>query len=62
MRFSSFFQMPLTPRAAAVQPATVRLEQPLVAGAAAAALPDGDLPDALDERVRLVGEWQLGDA
>lgn len=61
MRFSSLFQMPLTPRAAAVPPAAARVEEPLVPIAVAAAA-DSELPEALDERVRLVGEWQLGDA
>ncbi|MGV3569215.1 MAG: hypothetical protein ACO1PB_01355 [Ramlibacter sp.] len=61
VRFSSIFQMPLTPRAAAVPQAPARVEEPLVPIAVAAAPPDSELPEALDERVRLVGEWQLGD-
>ena len=62
MRFSSLFHKPLTPRAAAVALQPARVEQPLVPIAVAAASPDSELPEALDERVRLVGEWQLGDA
>ena len=58
MRFSSIFQFPLTPLAA--QPvAPARVEEP---PAPAATQPDpAELPDDLDQRVRLVGEWQLGE-
>ena len=61
MRFSSIFQFPAVP----VQPAL-----PVAAGAAPALevdpapvppLPAPELPDDLDARVRLVGEWQLGE-
>lgn len=59
MRFSSIFQLPSNQRA--VEPAAqARVDD---AGAVAVpAPPVRDLPEALDERVRLVGEWQLGDA
>jgi hypothetical protein len=52
MRFSSLFQTPLSqPTAAQVEPAPEKPEP--------AALPLQDLPDDLDARVRMVGEWQL---
>jgi hypothetical protein len=61
MRFSAAFQLPLSlPRAA--QPA-----EPAPQPAAAAPTPEArtpltpDLPDDLDARVRLIGEWQLGE-
>jgi len=62
MRFSAVFQLPLSPRLAAEQPAAVRVEE-----SAAPALPVtqaphfADLPEDLDQRVRMVGEWQLGE-
>lgn len=55
MRFSSIFQSPS-------QPQDVRREEPARQEAdlqAVQALPGQDLPDDLDARVRLVGEWQL---
>lgn len=56
MRFSSVFQQtPPGPQARREEAA--REEAP-----AAAAPPGQDLPDDLDARVRLVGEWQLGEA
>ncbi|HEX2547295.1 MAG TPA: hypothetical protein VHL79_20600 [Ramlibacter sp.] len=57
MRFSSIFQLPITPREAAGE-AAPRRDAP--AEAAPAPL-EQDLPDDLDARVRLVGEWQLGE-
>ena len=64
MRFSAVFQFPLPlPRAAQVDP--VRAEAaPLIPVGTAVAEPSRwplDLPDDLDARVRLVGEWQLGE-
>lgn len=58
MRFSSIFQLPLSlPRAAKVaQPA--RDIAPLVE--TRIPLPQ-DLPDELDARVRMLGEWQMGE-
>ena len=54
MRFSSLFQHTL-PQADAGREEPVReTPQPLAA-------PGQDLPDDLDARVRLVGEWQLGE-
>lgn len=60
MRFSSIFQLPL-PRPRAVQASPPVIEEapaPLLSGAAPRT---ASLPEALDERVRLVGEWQLGE-
>lgn len=61
MRFSAVFQLPVVPQ----QPAAPAREP--VARAEAVAEPGlppapAELPDDLDARVRLVGEWQLGDA
>jgi hypothetical protein len=65
MRFSAAFTLPLP------LPATAQAEagraQPRPAAAQAAGAPErefapGDLPDDLDARVRLVGEWQLGES
>ncbi|HVE52845.1 MAG TPA: hypothetical protein VNB23_05635 [Ramlibacter sp.] len=59
MRFSSIFQLPAVPAQPAQVDAGSRAplapEQPLAAG------PGVDLPDDLDARVRLIGEWQLGE-
>lgn len=52
MRFSSIFQP-------ASQPQEVRREEPLPDVPQPQAAPAQDLPDDLDARVRLVGEWQL---
>jgi hypothetical protein len=52
MRFSALFQNPRPqPHAAQAEPAG---ETP-----PPATLPAPDLPDDLDARVRMVGEWQL---
>jgi hypothetical protein len=61
MRFSSAFQpRPQTQREAREGPAREGPKpQAAAAGEAAAAR---ELPDDLDARVRLVGEWQLGEA
>jgi hypothetical protein len=60
MRFSSAFQ----PRAVRPQPAPER--QPVQAEQTpprtAAPAPGEELPEDLDARVRLIGEWQLGEA
>ena len=60
MRFSSLFQLPAVPQQSAAPvrqaaPAEQSNEQP------AAPAPAQELPDDLDERVRLIGEWQLGE-
>ena len=62
MRFSTVFQLPLASRLAAEGPAPVRAEEPaapVVPVAPAAAFTQ--LPEDLDQRVRMVGEWQLGE-
>jgi hypothetical protein len=55
MRFSSVFQ-PASPRSES------RAEEMPREQAEPAAIPVQDLPEDLDARVRLVGEWQLGEA
>jgi hypothetical protein len=55
MRFSSLLQP--TPPASEQR----QQQQPREAAQPAAVLPQ-ELPDELDARVRLVGEWQLGEA
>ena len=55
MRFSAFFQSPLS------QPTAAQAE-PMPETPPPAVLPEQDLPDDLDARVRLVGEWQLFDS
>ena len=57
MRFSSIFQLPLTPPTATQPSVAVRAEEALPPAAPLGA----DLPDDLDQRVRLIGEWQLGE-
>ena len=62
MRFSTVFQLPLVPRLTAEGPAPVRVEEPAAPKSpppAAAAL--AALPEDLDQRVRMIGEWQLGE-
>ena len=55
MRFSSiFFQQ-------ASQPREARREEPARENPGQLTTPAPDLPDDLDARVRLVGEWQLGE-
>lgn len=60
MRFSSIFQLPLPQRHAAVEPAPAPAEDASAAAIAPKAL-EPALPDALDERVRMLGEWQIGE-
>ena len=57
MRFSSIFQIPLAQRDPA-PPLPFDAPQPVPAAKPAPV----DLPDDLDQRVRMVGEWQLGEA
>jgi hypothetical protein len=54
MRFSSIFQQ-------ASQPREARSEEPLRETPRPLTTPAPDLPDDLDARVRMVGEWQLGE-
>ena len=55
MRFSSLFQ-PTPPVSEQAQQEPPREPSP------AGVVPMHELPDELDARVRLVGEWQLGEA
>jgi hypothetical protein len=63
MRFSSVFHLPAVPQhpAAPVRKAAstdqADRQQPPAQGAPAA--PGQDLPEDLDARVRLIGEWQF---
>ena len=67
MRFSAVFQLPLSLPRAAQEGESARIEAPAivpVSPAVAAAEPRRwplDLPEDLDARVRLVGEWQFGE-
>jgi hypothetical protein len=70
MRFSSVFQLPTVQRPAApareAAPmeeaiAAQRLPVPQAVQQATQPAPSQELPDDLDARVRLVGEWQLGE-
>lgn len=54
MRFSSLFQKPVPPREPRAEDAAS--EQAMPAGQPAA-----ELPEDLDARVRLVGEWQVSE-
>ena len=56
MRFSSIFQRPPPPLEGRPEEAVREIHSP------PPALPCEDLPEDLDARVRLVGEWQLGEA
>jgi hypothetical protein len=62
MRFSAVFQLPLVPRLAVERPAPVRVEEPAAPVLPVPpAPPFAELPEDLDQRVRMVGEWQLGE-
>jgi hypothetical protein len=67
MRFSAVFQLPLSPPRAAQEGEPLGVETAAivpVAPAPAASEPSrwpADLPEDLDARVRLVGEWQFGE-
>lgn len=62
MRFSAAFTLPLPPVRTAPPVEVVR---PAETSLSRTAAPEPgwprDLPDELDARVRLVGEWQLGE-
>jgi hypothetical protein len=60
MRFSSVFQLPVVPRdsAAAAEPARAETAAP---EQSPPVLTPSELPEDLDARVRLIGEWQLGE-
>ncbi|MDB5953965.1 hypothetical protein [Ramlibacter sp.] len=57
MRFSSIFQAPSTPRPEAAR----ERPRPETEPAPGPSLPPQELPEDLDARVRLIGEWQLGE-
>ncbi|MDB5860287.1 MAG: hypothetical protein JWQ76_3976 [Ramlibacter sp.] len=62
MRFSAVFQLPLAPRLAVERAAPVRVEEPAAPVTPGPRAPQfADLPEDLDQRVRMVGEWQLGE-
>lgn len=61
MRFSSIFQSPLTQPLAAQPPAPARVEEPVPSMPQPLAAAAPEVPDDLDQRVRMVGEWQLGE-
>lgn len=64
MRFSSIFSLPLAPppaRSPQPQPQPEAAPEPAWR-AAVPLLAEPQQPDDLDQRVRLVGEWQLGEA
>jgi len=66
MRFSSVFQLPAVPQTPAAPvreaaPAENTPETPAQPAAPLLAAPGPDLPEDLDARVRLIGEWQLGE-
>ncbi len=67
MRFSAVFQLPLPLHRAAQQGEPVRAETQAIVpalptpGAAEPSRWPQDLPEDLDARVRLVGEWQFGE-
>jgi hypothetical protein len=65
MRFSAIFQLPLPLPRAAQEGGTAGVEATaIVPVSPAAAEPSRwplDLPEDLDARVRLLGEWQLGE-
>jgi len=57
MRFSSIFQSSSPPRPEAAR----EKPRPEAEVAPGTSEPPQDLPEDLDARVRLIGEWQLGD-
>jgi hypothetical protein len=61
MRFSAIFQLPAVPQQPAAGTREAAPVERTAPEATAQAVPP-ELPDDLDARVRLVGEWQLGEA
>lgn len=61
MRFSSIFQLPLASRSPAQVQLAVTEPAPASFVASEPAPLTAEPPDDLDQRVRLVGEWQLGE-
>ena len=60
MRFSSLFQLPAVPPHPAAPAGEVAPVEKAIEPAPPSA-PAQELPEDLDERVRLIGEWQLGE-
>ena len=58
MRFSSIFHLPLAQPLAAQPAVPARVEAPENPATQPAPI---ELPEDLDQRVRLIGEWQLGE-
>ena len=61
MRFSSVFHLPGFQRSAASSEARVEVKPVPDSSPAPLSVSTCDLPDDLDQRVRLIGEWQLGE-
>ena len=60
MRFSSVFHLPAVPQQLAAPVREVATAEK-IGEPPAHSLPAQELPDDLDARVRLIGEWQLGE-
>jgi hypothetical protein len=61
MRFSNIFQLPLASRSPAQVQLAVTEPAPASFVTSEPAALAAEPPDDLDQRVRLVGEWQLGE-
>jgi hypothetical protein len=61
MRFSSVFQLPAVPQHPAAAPVRELAPVEKITDPAVQSTPGEGLPDDLDARVRLIGEWQLGE-
>jgi hypothetical protein len=60
MRFSAVFQLPL-PLPSAAQRPELAAGKPVPAAPEPPSTLPPDLPEELDARVRMIGEWQLGE-
>ena len=61
MRFSSLFPSAPKPRPDPRRDLPRAEAEPAPASPAAVATPPPELPEDLDARVRMIGEWQLGE-
>lgn len=61
MRFSAIFQLPAVPAAAAPVRDAAPKDRVIVEPVPAPQAAEPEVPDDLDVRVRMVGEWQLGE-
>ena len=61
MRFSSIFQLPTSQRSPAQEQHVLTQPAPAEFAPSDAAPLTTEVPDDLDQRVRMVGEWQLGE-